>query len=162
MASVNTGNLDNAKKYLSSLQSEMKDPVLENRRVPFNSPIQIARIADKILEGVIYYAEKKPEKAIASLEEAVQFESQLIYTEPKDWPLPARQYLGACLLHDGQPEAAEKVFREDLLKNPGNGWSLIGLSQSIKTEEASKFKEQVRESFASAEHIPESSVYMNW
>jgi len=161
MASVNTGNIKNAQNYLKSLRSGLNDPILEVRRVPFNSPVQIARIADKILEGVILYADKKPEKALALLEEAVQFENQLIYTEPKDWPLPSRQYLGAYLLHDGQPELAEKVFREDLLKNPGNGWSLIGLSQSIKTEEASKFREEARQSFAAAEHIPESSVYMN-
>ena len=50
--------------------------------------------------------------------------------EPPDWKLPARQYLGSALFDSGNFAEAEKVFLEDLKRNPANGWSLYGLQQT--------------------------------
>ena len=58
-------------------------------------------------------------------------EDSLLYTEPKAWMLPARQYLGSFYLKMKQYKKAEKVYRDDLVWNPGNGWSLLGLHQSL-------------------------------
>ena len=41
-------------------------------------------------------------------------EEGLFYYEPKEWLIPARQYLGAFYLKMGNPAMAEKVYREDL------------------------------------------------
>ena len=50
------------------------------------------------------------------------------FTEPPPWYFPVRQSLGAVLLQAGRPADAEVVYREDLRRNPGNGWSLFGLA----------------------------------
>ncbi|MBC7944454.1 MAG: tetratricopeptide repeat protein, partial [Burkholderiales bacterium] len=43
-----------------------------------------------------------------------------------------RQSLGAVLLLAGQPQRAERVFRESLAKAPNNGWALYGLAEVHK------------------------------
>ncbi|MHA4740275.1 tetratricopeptide repeat protein [Dyadobacter sp. MSC1_007] len=164
MAFANTGRLDSAASRLEMLREKSKDPVLTKRRIPFNSPIQVARIAEKILAGVVAISGKAPSEAIALFEEAVQLEDKLIYTEPKDWPIPSRQFLGAYLLKTGKPKQAENVYRQDLVYNPSNGWSLVGLAQSLKaqrkTKEIDSIKARYTQSFAHAEQIPPHSVFM--
>jgi len=164
MAYVNTGKIDLAKKHLSQLQKKTKDPILEKRRIPFNAPLPIALIAGKILEGSIYFKEKNAVAAIASLNEAVKIEDGLIYTEPNDWPIPARQFLGAFYLKLRKPSLAEKVYQEDLVWNPGNGWSYLGLYQSSiaqkKTKNLSEYKRKYELAFSHAESIPEGSVFI--
>jgi tetratricopeptide (TPR) repeat protein len=68
--------------------------------------------------------------------------------EPPDWKIPARQFLGAALFEAGKYSEAEKVYQEDLKKNPENGWSLKGLALcqeklGKKTEAASNEKRLV-------------------
>jgi tetratricopeptide (TPR) repeat protein len=58
-------------------------------------------------------------------------EDQLRYSEPPDWIHPIRHALGATLLAAGRPAEAEKVYREDLARQPNNGWSLYGLARSL-------------------------------
>ncbi len=103
--------------------------------------------------------------AIAHIKQAIQIEDSMIYYEPKDWLIPARQFLGAFYLKLGKPALAEKVYREDLAWNPGNGWSLLGLCQSLKAqhknEQLAKYKSQYLLSFSRADQIPPGSVYMN-
>ncbi|TLV02930.1 hypothetical protein [Dyadobacter luticola] len=162
LAFVNTDQLDSAAARLRSLNISMKDPALTKRRIPFNSPIQIANIAQKILKGAIFYAQKLPGKAIANFQEAAALEDKLIYTEPKDWPIPSRQFLGAYLLKDGKSALAEAIYRKDLTYNPGNGWSLVGLYKSLaaqkKTKELARYKTKYQQSFAKADELPTASV----
>ena len=162
MAYVNTGKIEQAKKHLAGLQRKAKDPILEKRRIPFNAPLPIAVIAGKILEGSILFGEKNNARAIASLNEAIKIEDGLIYTEPNDWPIPARQFLGAFYLKLGKPSLAEKVYQEDLEGNPGNGWSYLGLYQSAlaqkKTKNISDYKKKYELAFSHAEEIPKGSV----
>ena len=162
IASSQTGEIPAAESYLGKLREKINDPILTKRRIPFNSPLQVARIAEKILEGVIYSAQKDYPKAIASLEAAVKLEDALIYTEPKDWPIPSRQFLGACLLKGGKAALAEKVYREDLVYNPGNGWSTLGLYQSLQAQKKTKsmavYKKKYMEAFAQADQVPVASV----
>ncbi|GAA4436125.1 hypothetical protein GCM10023091_13660 [Ravibacter arvi] len=164
VASVYTNDLSTAAGHLKSLREKLLDPALETRRIPFNSSLQSARIAEKLLEGILLYAQKKPAAALASLEKAVQLEDQLIYTEPKDWPLPSRQFLGAYLLREGQARRAEAVYRADLAKNPGNGWSLTGLKLSLEASgrpgEAGELTPRVLEAFSHATEKPIGSVFM--
>jgi predicted Zn-dependent protease len=46
-----------------------------------------------------------------------------------------RQSLGAVLLAANRPAEAEAVYREDLRRNPENGWSLYGLTQSLRAQQ---------------------------
>ncbi|MCF2501814.1 hypothetical protein L0663_00370 [Dyadobacter sp. CY107] len=164
IAYVNTGAGDKAKAELNSLLEKAKDPILTKRRVPFNSFTPIANIAGEILTAAIAFDDKKYDKTIASLNKAIEIEDGLIYTEPNDWPIPARQFLGAYLLKMNKPAVAEKVYREDLMWNPGNGWSGIGLAQSLKaqkrTKELAKIESSYKQSFSAAELLPTGSVFL--
>jgi hypothetical protein len=45
-----------------------------------------------------------------------------------------RHALGAALLKAKRASDAEQVFRDDLLKNPDNGWSLYGLGRALRLQ----------------------------
>ena len=120
-------------------------------------------MAENILAATILFDQKKYGPAITAIKKAILAEDSLIYAEPKLWMLPARQYLGAFLLKLNKPGEAEKIYREDLLWNPGNGWSLLGLYQSLrvqgKNQELKKTKELYLQSFSKADKLPSGSVY---
>ncbi|HTI10267.1 MAG TPA: hypothetical protein VL832_16985 [Puia sp.] len=164
LALVYTGHPDAAAGQLSQLQDQEKDPVLTIRDLPFNTTLQSAKVAEGILQGAILFARKKYDAALASLYQAVRAEDGLIYREPKDWLIPARQFLGAYLLQMGKPAQAEKVYREDLAGNPGNGWSLLGLSQSLQAQHkeaaAGPYKADYLRSFSQTDRMPVGSVFM--
>jgi len=77
------------------------------------------------------------------------------FTEPPPWYFPVRQSLGAVLLQGGRAADAEAVYREDLRKNPENGWSLFGLAQSLraqgKTAEAAQVEARFQKAWAQAD-----------
>ncbi|GLU53703.1 hypothetical protein [Dyadobacter frigoris] len=164
LAYVNTGEVTAAKKQLELLHQNSKDPILTKVRIPFNAPVSMASIAGKILHASILFSEKKYDEAFSDLNKAIKIEDNLVYTEPTDWPIPARQFLGAFLLKTGKSALAEKVYREDLELNPGNGWSLIGLSKSLKAQrkndQLATYKTKYMRAFSGSENIPSSSVYM--
>jgi hypothetical protein len=152
-----------ARACLDSLQQELKDPVLQQRFRPFNEPIKPATVAEGILEGEILFAENKPAAAITAFQHAIDSEDGLSYREPKDWPLPAREFAGACLLKLGKAAEAERIYREDLTQNPGNGWALLGLSQALaaqrKNSAAEEYLARAKSGFAHAEQMPATSSY---
>jgi len=67
--------------------------------------------------------------AISAYRAAITVQDGLPYMEPPYWYYPVRQSLGVALLRTGQPEAAEKVFRDSLVRTPSNGWALRGLME---------------------------------
>jgi Tfp pilus assembly protein PilF len=83
--------------------------------------------------------------------------------EPQQWMLPVRQYLGVCLLKMNKARQAEKVYRLDLDRNPGNGWSLLGLYQSLlaqhKPVQAAGFKTKYRKAFEACDVNPVASAF---
>ena len=80
----------------------------------------------------IALAEGKRDAAIALLREAVAKEDRLAYNEPSDEFFPVRHLLGAALLDAGRAAEAEAVYREDLKRQPGNGWALHGLARGAR------------------------------
>jgi predicted Zn-dependent protease len=56
------------------------------------------------------------------------------FTQPPPWYYPVRQSLGFALLQAGRAAEAEAVDREDLRRNPENGWSLFGLARSLRAQ----------------------------
>jgi tetratricopeptide (TPR) repeat protein len=77
-------------------------------------------------------------------------EDQIPYDEPPGWHAPVRQTLGAVLLATQRPAEAERVYREELQRNPDNGWSLRGLSDSLAAQKRYDEARQVEQQFASA------------
>lgn len=94
----------------------------------------LLKIAERLLAGDIAARRQRYEEAIRTWKEAIKLEDALPYTEPPHWPLPVRQYLGTALMLAGRQAEAETVYREDLARNPENGWSLFGLVQSLKAQ----------------------------
>ncbi len=165
MAFVNTGQPDSARGRLALLQRKSRDSILYVSDTLTNKAGQSAQVALEILNASIFFSEKKYDSAIHHITQAIRFEDGLFYSEPKDWMIPARQFLGAFYLKMGNPAMAEKTYREDLAWNPGNGWSLLGLCQSLqaqgKVEEIEQYRKIYLESFSRSEKIPPGSVYVN-
>jgi tetratricopeptide (TPR) repeat protein len=89
------------------------------------------QIPAAILDAKLVEARGDRAAAIDALKKAVAAQDALVYDEPPDWFFPVRESLGGALLRAANPAEAEKVFREDLVRNPRNGRSLFGLWQSL-------------------------------
>ncbi|MFZ0009016.1 MAG: tetratricopeptide repeat protein, partial [Steroidobacteraceae bacterium] len=53
-------------------------------------------------------------------------------------------------LEAGQAAEAESVYREDLRRQPGSGWALYGLAQTLQAQGRSQAAAAVRRQFAQA------------
>jgi tetratricopeptide (TPR) repeat protein len=104
-----------------------------------------------------------PTAAVALLREAAKAEDALAYDEPADSFFPTRHLLGALLLRQGDAQGAEAVYREDLRRNPDNGWALDGLAQALTAQHRQAEAEAARRAFdvawAHADVMPPSSAY---
>ncbi|HVF56070.1 MAG TPA: hypothetical protein VM934_07960 [Pyrinomonadaceae bacterium] len=100
-----------------------------------NTARAVLKIAEHFLAARIAAARGERKSAIEHLRRAVAAEDALAYDEPPGWYHPlSRESLGGALLLDGQYVEAERVFREDLLRNRRNGRSLYGLAESLKAQ----------------------------
>jgi Tfp pilus assembly protein PilF len=72
------------------------------------------------------------------------------FQDPPAWYYPMRETLGAVLLQNGQPAEAEKVFRDDLKRNPKNPRSLFGLWKTLEAEKKPDEAAAARKSFEAA------------
>jgi tetratricopeptide (TPR) repeat protein len=108
-------------------------------------------IATQELDARIAMAEKVGPHAIEIWRAAVAREDQAdrdgYYREPPLWYYPMRESLGAALLRSGNAAEAEKVFREDLGRNPRNPRSLFGLWKALESEKKSEEAEKTRLQF---------------
>jgi tetratricopeptide (TPR) repeat protein len=99
-----------------------------------NKAKDVLTIATNVLGAKIALAKKDSDNAIAMLRRAVATQDSLKYDEPPDWFYPVRESLGAVLLLNGNAAEAEKVFREDLDRNPRNPRSLFGLAEALRAQ----------------------------
>ncbi|HEY2821452.1 MAG TPA: hypothetical protein VGJ06_10475 [Candidatus Acidoferrum sp.] len=100
----------------------------------FNKGSVILTLAGHVLDARIAAANGDKEASVAHWREAVAVQDTLNYNEPPDWYYPVRESLGAALLNAGNLAEAERVFRDDLSRNPRNPRSLFGLTQSLKSQ----------------------------
>jgi tetratricopeptide (TPR) repeat protein len=121
-------------KFEQALFSSARQSVPPGARFLDNDAAKMFDIAAGVLDGEILYREGKVEEALAKLREAVRGEDRLRYGEPPEWVQPVRHVLGATLMDAGRYAEAETVYREDLVRHPENGWSLFGLSQSLRKQ----------------------------
>ena len=157
-------DFSNAANELTTINNEMSNQQLKAPAPSYANPgIAGAEVAATILEGVIAEEKSDYSKSIAALQHAVVLEDSMVYNEPKDWVHPARQYLGNVYCKAKKFAAAEKVYRQDLVINPNNGWSLTGLAIALtgqaKNEEALKVKARAAKAFAKADMPVPRSVF---
>ena len=136
-----------AEEELNALGEMKKDPDLENLiATPHNPSSSAANIAYEVVAGELAALKGDLKKAEEHLRKAVVYEDNLTYTEPAAWYIPTRQNLGTLLLKARKYEDAEKIFKEDLVTLRQNGWSLMGLYQSLelqgKVKEAAAVKKE--------------------
>jgi tetratricopeptide (TPR) repeat protein len=140
------GETDKAREEQKLFRDAAKKPSID-ARFGNNKASDLFAVGDDMLEGEILAREGKMNAAIESLRSSVAKEDKLRYSEPPDWVVPVRHALGAFLLHDGQAAEAEAVYREDLRRWPDNGWSLFGLSASLRQQGKKAEADQVRARF---------------
>ena len=110
------------------------------KQVPNETPVGnntaevVLALATRMLEGEILVAEKRVDEGLSELNLAVEQQDELKYDEPPAWMIPVRHSLGALLMKMGRFAEAEKVYRDDLKRLPDNGWSLFGLSDSLREQ----------------------------
>lgn len=132
IAYARTDRLLNAEKSRLAFDEAM-DNISEDAMIGLNPARAVMKVADLLLHAEIAYAKRNPD-APELFRRAVEAEDAVSYDEPPDWYYPVRETYGAVLLQTGRLQDAEKVFREDLSKNPGNGRSLFGLIESLKAQ----------------------------
>ena len=94
---------------------------------------------------------------IESLKQATAAEDALNYSEPPSWYPPVRPMLGRLLLANNQAAEAEKVFREDLERNPRHGRALGGLRDALKAQNREYEADQIDLQFRAAWKVAEST-----
>ncbi len=144
--------------FLAARAAVAEDATFGNNRAH-----DLLDVADRLVEGEILYREGKKAEGIEALYEAAAREDELRYDEPPDWIQPIRHALGATLLMERRYADAESVYREDLARLPGNGWSLYGLGRALRLQgkdaEAEQFEARFAEAWAGADTTLRSSCF---
>jgi tetratricopeptide (TPR) repeat protein len=150
LASLRTGRIDDARAELAKLEAAAAAMPAERLMAQVNSARALLEIASHDLAGELAAAEGHFDLAIRELRQAVALQDRLRYMEPPPWYFPERQALGAVLLRAGRPKQAEAVYREDLARNPGNGWALYGLAESLRAQKKRATADDVEAQFREA------------
>jgi tetratricopeptide (TPR) repeat protein len=157
------GKSDEASKELASIKSILDSDAAKDMDSSVLFATAIARVSLHDLAGHVALSRKDFDKAIEELTTAVKLEDELPYMEPPYSYMPMRHGLGAALLAANRGKEAEAVYRKDLKNNPNNGWSLFGLSQSLraqgKTETADEVQRQFEQAWIRADAKITSSRY---
>jgi tetratricopeptide (TPR) repeat protein len=154
-----------AKGRVAEAARDHAELVALRRRMPAelmagNAPARdVAAVGAKILEARIAEARRSP-RALGLWAEAVALEDQLAYNEPAEWFYPARHFQGAALLAAGRAREAEAVYREDLRRNPNNGWALSGLAAALRAQDkdATAVERAFRQAWSRADVTLTSSI----
>ena len=154
MALASTGKSSEAwatMRELRTLATKIPPDLLAGQ----NPASAMCRLGADAIEARIAERAKSWKPAIAAWTRAVAQEDGFAYNEPADWFYPMRHYLGAALLDARKPKEAEAVFREDLKRNPGNGWALHGLATALaaqgKKDEAAATRAKFEEAWKEAD-----------
>ena len=149
MALASTGKLSDSEAERKAFAAGVAQ-VPEKQTFGFDSAKTVLQIPAEMLDAQIAEARGDRKAAIESLKKAVAVQDGLAYNEPPDWYYSIRESLGGALLRDGQSAEAEKVFRDDLVRNPRNGRSLFGLWQSLKAQNKTADAEWAHREFEAA------------
>jgi hypothetical protein len=128
------GQAAEARRELGELERVLGSVPAERTVAFFFRARNVLQLAANVLAGEIAARAGDVPTAERVLRAAVAEQDTHWFTEPPPWYFPVRQALGAVLLQAGRAAEAEQVYREDLRRNPGNGWSLFGLAHSLRAQ----------------------------
>src|SRR5262249_8921908 len=151
------GRLEDARAALAQLQ-QLATSTPNGAQAGFNTLHGVLAVAEPIVAARIPATEQHHHWALRLLRRAVAAQDELAYNEPADWFFPARHLLGAQLLIAGRAAEAERVYREDLQRNPANGWALYGLAAALRAQSKTHDAAQVTRKFEAAWRSEERRV----
>lgn len=134
LASNAKGDVGAADRELQALRETIEATPAARTYAGFFKTRDMLTMASQVLAGEIAAKAGRYDEAVAELSSAIATQDTQWFTEPPPWYYPIRQSLGAVLLAAGRPADAEVVYREDLKRNPKNGWSLFGLEQALRAQ----------------------------
>jgi len=156
------GRTDEARAEIAAF-NDIAKTVPTNWTIGFNPAHAVFPLARKMMHGELAFREGDHDKAFELLREAVALEDELIYDEPPSWLQPIRHALGALLMASGRYADAERVYADDLERNPQNGWALLGLEKARraqrKTDGIDALVRARAKAWARADVCPTSSCY---
>lgn len=156
------GHLEEAEKSQAAFR-EAAGKVTGEMIVGNNPAPLILSIAEHQLAGEILARKGDVDGAVRELREAVRIEDSIRYNEAPDWLLPVRHALGAVLVRAKRWSEAETTYREDLVRNPENGWALWGLARSLRaqtrTADADAVQARFKKAWKRADISLESTCY---
>jgi tetratricopeptide (TPR) repeat protein len=151
LAALRQQRLEDAEQHYQALFAVREDQRIRDLLMWGRYSLQHGvQVAERVLAGELASARGEGEAALAALREAVALEDAIPYDEPPGWHAPVRQTLGAVLLGLDQPQAAEAVYREELRRNPENGWSLYGLNEALAAQDQAEAAAGVQARFEQA------------
>ena len=149
------GDVTAARGELAALRQIATDPSANSLKMEFNKSGDLLAVATHVLAGYIEAKAGNFDRAVTEMKAGVAAEDALLYGEPPEWSVPARQDYGKVLLMAGRPAEAEQAFRQDLDKFRANGWSLHGLAKALQAQghdaEATQVVDKFRQVWASAD-----------
>ena len=143
------GRIPEARAALKELE-QLGEAIAPETRAGANTLRAVIAIATPVVASRIAASEYRLNDAVAALEQAAEAEDRLVVSDPPDWFFPVRDLLGAQLLLAGRAADAERVYREDLARNPGSGWALYGLAAAVRDEGRPKDAAAIARTFTAA------------
>jgi hypothetical protein len=142
-----TGDLSGARAEQSEVEQANAKLDVAGVNGFLNGSHEILGVAKDLLGAKVAWAGGDRATAVALLREAVSAQDLFYYIEPPDWYGPSRESLGGALLQTGDAVGAERVFREDLARNPRNPRSLFGLMKALQAQQRDDDAGFVRDAF---------------
>ncbi len=156
------GRTEEARAELARFESQSQQ-VPQDWWIFSNKAHDVLPIARAMLEGELAYREGRLDDAWAALQRGIEAEDRLLYDEPPGWMIPVRHAMGALLMEAGEFAWAERLYREDQLNHPGNGWSLLGLKNALEAQgrhaEAREVESKLDEAWQRVTDRPTSSCF---
>lgn len=152
LAQVRLGSIEDARHSIAELRAAEQDEAAAALPLAGGtaSAARLLAIGLAHLEGEFAIANDRMNDAVGKFELATELYDALPYMEPPPWYAPPRQSLGALLLEQGRASEAEAIYLEDLRQYPKNGWSLLGLTQSLEAQGESVRANWARKGFEAA------------
>ena len=150
IALANTGKTAEAEQEQKQFRDLAAKIPQEKMYDQLNKVAAVFKIHENLLAGAIAHSRHDDNAAIDLFKQAIAAEDGLNYSEPPPWYPPVRPTLGRLLLATNHAAEAEKIFREDLDRNPRDARALAGLRDCLNTQGRKYEADQIDQQFHAA------------